>query len=62
MDYVSYHSSDYINLENTIKNYISDKNTKSNFIDQADNEIYYRKGYNIPDERMNQIFEHLKHM
>jgi phage/plasmid-associated DNA primase len=60
MEYVSYQSSDYINLENTIKRYISDKNTKSNLIDQAENEIHYRKGYNIPDERINEIFDHLK--
>ena len=60
MEYVSYHSSDYINLENTIKIYISDKNTKSNLIDQAENEIHYRKGYNIPDERTNEIYNYLK--
>ncbi len=62
MDYVSYHSIDYINLENVIKKYITDKNTISNFIDQADNTIYYRKGYLIPDERMNEVFCLLNHM
>lgn len=62
MEYVSYHSSDYINLENTIKRYMSDKNTKSNLIDQAENDIHYRKGYNIPDERTNEIYDHLKRM
>tara|TARA_B110000263_G_scaffold214683_2_gene199291 strand:+ start:2730 stop:5567 length:2838 start_codon:yes stop_codon:yes gene_type:complete len=70
MEYISYHSTDYKNLESKINKYILvrhgvddiHKNKKANIIDQAENEIYHRKCYDIPQERLNDILEKMKIM
>ena len=61
MDYVSYQSNDYKNFENIINKFIIiSNNIKSNFIDQANDEIFFKKSYYIPDINITETYNVIK--